>query len=114
MSEEEEEFAIFWSYDQVSGFVTQAAVGDTIDFTVTGLFYEGNTDCEEMEDQFTYTVMGAIPVEGGYTTTGLQVVQTLHAYGAYGLEPDADATPVWIRVTEAGPYGAEVGRCATQ
>jgi hypothetical protein len=50
VSEEEEEFAIFWSYDQVSGFVTQAAVGDTIDFTVTGLFYEGNTDCEEMED----------------------------------------------------------------
>lgn len=58
--------------------------------------------------------MGQIPVEGPTTTTGLQVVETLHAYGAFGLEPSVVDGPVWISIPEAAPYGAEVGRCQTQ
>jgi len=56
VSADEEQFAIFWSYDAVSGFVVQAAVGETIDFAVTQLFYEGNDDCADMEEQFTYYI----------------------------------------------------------
>jgi len=35
VTDDEEEFAIFWSYDAVSGFVVQAASGETIDFSIT-------------------------------------------------------------------------------
>ena len=77
---------------------------------MTSLFYEGNEDCDALEDQFTYTVMGAIPVDGPTTTTGLQVVETLHAYGAFGLQPSLVDGPVWVTVQEPGPpFGAELG-----
>jgi hypothetical protein len=60
--------------------------------------------------------MGEIPVEGPTTTTGLQVVETLHAYGAFGLQPSAVVEPVYLTVSSSdpAPYGAEVGRCQTQ
>lgn len=57
--------------------------------------------------------MGTIPVEGPTTTTGLQVVETVFAYDAFGLEPSAAAEPVYITAV-AGPYGAELGKCSTQ
>jgi len=61
--------------------------------------------------------MGAIPVEGPTTTTGLQVVETLHAYGAFGLEPTVLQSEM-IAIggadgSDVAPFGAEVGRCHT-
>jgi len=62
--------------------------------------------------------MGAIPVEGPTTTTGLQVVETLHAYGAFGLEPTVLQSQMITIGGEDGsdtaPFGAEVGRCQAQ
>lgn len=55
---------------------------------MTSLFYDATSaDCDYLEDQFTYTVMGSVPVEGPTTTSGLQVVETVYAYDAFGLEP---------------------------
>lgn len=96
VTEDEEQFAIFWTYDQARGFVVQAQKGDVIDFSVTSLFYEGDPDCTELNDEFSYTIMGSIPVEGPYTSTGLYAEQNLHAYGAFGLAPNAEAAPVWF------------------
>lgn len=78
------------------------------------MFYEADPDCEVLNDEFTYRIMGSIPVEGPYTSTGLYAQQNLHAYGAFGLEPDADATPVVFQVTEYPPFGEELARCTTQ
>ena len=114
VDEGEEQFAIFWSYNSVEGFVVQAAIGDTIDFSVTSLFYEGQDDCAELEDQFTYTVMGTVPVQGPTTTTGLQVVETLSAYDGFGLQPSVVDGPVMITAGADAPFGAEVGRCQTK
>ena len=114
VDEGEEQFAIFWSYDSVEGFVVQAAVGDTIDFGITALFYEGQDDCAELEDQFTYTVMGTVPVQGPTTTTGLQVVETLSAYDGFGLEPSIANGPVMISYDSMPPFGAEPIKCSTK
>lgn len=84
---------------------------------MTSLFYDATSaDCAELEDQFTYTVMGSVPVEGPTTTSGLQVVETLYAYEGFGLEPsvvDGDASGLTIQINDMAPYGAEVGRCQT-
>jgi len=64
-----------------------------------------------LEDQFTYTVMGTIPVEGPLTTTGLQVVETLWAYDLIGLEPTQVLDPVMYTLTESPPFGIELGSC---
>jgi len=63
--------------------------------------------------------MGSIPVEGPTTSTGLQVVETLHAYGAFGLEPSVANGPVMFTLggedgSDVAPFGAEVGRCSSQ
>jgi hypothetical protein len=78
------------------------------------MFYEADPDCDVLNDEFTYSIMGSIPVEGPYTSTGLYAQQNLHAYGAFGLEPDSDATPVYFQVTEYPPSGEELARCYTQ
>lgn len=49
-----------------------------------------------MEDEFTYTIMGQIPVDGPTTSTGIEIVSTYHLYGATGIAPDAAAEPVWF------------------
>lgn len=58
--------------------------------------------------------MASVPVEGPTTTTGLQVVETLSAYDAFGLQPSVVDGPVMITYDAAAPYGAEVGRCQTK
>jgi len=36
------------------------------------MFYEANPEpCDVLNDEFTYRIMGSIPVEGPYTSTGL-------------------------------------------
>lgn len=57
--------------------------------------------------------MGQIPVDGPYTSTGIEIVSTYHMFGAFGLEPNADAF-YWLTLDgPAGPapYGAELARC---
>ena len=59
--------------------------------------------------------MGEIPVDGAYTSTGIEIVSSLHAYGLFGLEPDSDAEPYYLPIDgPAGPapYGAELAVCA--
>jgi hypothetical protein len=58
--------------------------------------------------------MGSIPVEGPFTSAGIMAVENVHAYGAFGLEPDADAEPVWFSIDEEPPFGAEIARCFDQ
>lgn len=58
MSEDEEDFAIFWTYDEAAGFVVEAAVGETINFGVTSLYFEDDVDCDSLAEEFSYTVMG--------------------------------------------------------
>jgi len=67
-----------------------------------------------LEEEFTVRVMGTAPVEGPMTTTGLAVFQTSYAYDEWGLEPSVVDGPVYIQVSGAAPYGAEVGRCQTK
>jgi hypothetical protein len=67
-----------------------------------------------LEEEFTVRVMGSAPVEGPTTTTGLAVVQTMYAYDGWGLEPSVVDGPVYFQLSEAAPYGAEVGRCQTK
>lgn len=76
-SEDEEQFAIFWTYDEAAGFVVEAAVGETIDFSVTQLYYEEDADCETLAEQFSYTVMGQMPVDGPETETELVIIDTI-------------------------------------
>ena len=55
--------------------------------------------------------MGSIPVEGPFTSAGLYALENYHAYGAFGLQPDAEATPVYFSFDEEPPFGAELARC---
>lgn len=76
-TEQEESFAVFWSYDEASGFVVQAAEGDEIDFSVTSLYYEDDANCGDLALQFSYTVMGQMPVDGPTVTVEYDAVETL-------------------------------------
>jgi len=58
MSEDEESFAVFWSYDSAEGWVVEVEEGEVIDFSNTALFYEGSDDCGELEEEFIYSIMG--------------------------------------------------------
>lgn len=58
--------------------------------------------------------MGSIPVEGPFTSAGILAVENVHAYGAFGLEPNADAEAVWLSIAEDPPFGAEIARCYDQ
>ena len=58
--------------------------------------------------------MGEIAVDGPYTSTGIEIVNTYHLYGATGIGENLDAEPVYVTVTEPGPWGAEFGRCYDQ
>jgi len=42
------------------------------------------------------------------------IANTYHLYGATGIGEDLEAEPTYVYVTEAGPWGAEFGRCADQ
>lgn len=120
-SEDEEQFAIFWTYDEAAGFVVEAAVGETIDFSVTQLYYEEDADCETLAEQFSYTVMGQMPVDGPETETELVIIDTIwldEYQPTSNLNPDDAAAngqapdSMMINYPDDPPYGMNIGYCA--
>lgn len=86
-SEGEEDLAIFWEYNAVTGFVVQVEENEVIDFSYTSLFYE-DADCGDISDNFMYSVLGMMPVDGPSTTMGLNIEQTIWLVDYGYPEPD--------------------------
>lgn len=86
-SEAEEDLAIFWEYNQITGFVVQVEEAEVIDFSYTSLFYE-DADCGDISSEFMYSVLGMMPVDGASTTMGINIEETIWLVDYGYPEPD--------------------------